>query len=308
MSDLLVIANGLFARGFAGARWRRVCRRLRETFGSDFEIYYTSGPGDAVQRMRAALRDGCSWVAAAGGDGIFNEVVNGFFDSGIPIRTGASLSFLPCGSGNDWIRTLDVAHARLDSVDALVHAEIRLIDVGLAQFRNLRGSSEQRMFINVAEAGVGGSFLSRRHRRTPLLNRRFSYRLEAIVEALRFPPVVLRLAFDDSNQVSTGRLLSLIVANGRYFGGGMHCAPMARPDDGLLEIITLGDFHAAEVLLKIRKFISGAYLDDPKVRHRSAVVVEAVSDETVFLEMDGELVGTLPARFEILPRALPIRA
>ena len=117
----------------------------------------------------------------------------------------------------------------------------------------------------------------------------------------------LRLVVDEGIPVDAGPTLSLIVACGRYFGAGMNCAPMASPDDGLFEVITLGDFGAAELLFKVRRFFSGTYLSDPKVHHRSVRAIEATSEERVLLEMDGELVGTLPVRIRVLPSALAIR-
>jgi diacylglycerol kinase (ATP) len=82
---------------------------------------------------------------------------------------------------------------------------------------------------------------------------------------------------------------------------------MARPDDGLLEAITLGDFGWAEILCKSRSFFSGNYLNEPKVAHRSVRLLEVSSGEEVYLELDGELAGTLPATFTALHHSLRLR-
>ncbi len=307
MTDLLVIANGRFQRGLAGRRWQRVLARLRELFGNGVEIHFTSGRGEATRRAREALIAGIGWLAAAGGDGTINEVVNGYFEKDQNIQPKSPLSFLPCGSGNDWVRTLGLAPDLLLSVEALARSSLHTVDVGMARCRSLEGIPQERVFLNVAEAGVGARLIARRSGGGLTNSSCLGYRLEALMTALSYPPQRLQLILDGATGVATGPILSLIIAGGRYFGGGMDCAPMARPDDGLLEVITLGDFGRVEILLKIRSFFTGRYLADPKVTHHSVRTLEATTGDRVFLELDGELAGMLPASFSILPHALQLR-
>lgn len=307
MTDLLVIANGRFQRGGTGRRWDRVMRRLRELFGNGVEICFTSGPGDATRLAREALRAGAGWIAAAGGDGTIHEAVNGYFERDRNIQPNSTLSFLPCGSGNDWVRTLDFPSSLLPAVEKLASSGVRSVDVGLARYRNLNGAAEERVFINVAEAGIGGEFLLRRANSGQAIPGWLGYRLATLTTALSHRPQPMQLVLDGTKAWATGPLLSLIVAGGQYFGGGMHCAPMARPDDGLFEIITLGNFGKLEILTKLGDFFAGNYFSEPKVEHYSARALEAISGEKVYLELDGELAGTLPANFTLLPQALRIR-
>jgi diacylglycerol kinase family enzyme len=120
-------------------------------------------------------------------------------------------------------------------------------------------------------------------------------------------PRKVQLIFDGKLAVAMPPLLSVIIASGRYFGAGMHCAPMARPDDGWFDIITLGAFGKLELLWKIGRFTRGNYLNERKVSHRSARSVEASSGDRIFLELDGEVVGMLPVGITVLPQALQVR-
>jgi diacylglycerol kinase (ATP) len=307
MTDLLVIAHGRLQRGPAHRIWARASQRLRQIFGSRVEICFTAGQGDATRLARQALQAGAEWLVAAGGDGTIHEVVNGFFAGPQNIRPRASLSFLPCGSGNDWARTLSLPSNTLKAVELLTRSQVRFVDVGFATYLAPGGCTSERVFLNVAEAGVGGEVITRMKGGFFLARSGIGYRLCAIAAALTYKRPALRLAFDGNQPVTSGPALSMIVASGRYFGAGMHCAPMARPDDGVLEVITIGDFGKVELLYKVRRFFSGTYLSDPKISHRSVRAIEAVSDERVFLELDGELVGTLPASIRVLPAALSIR-
>jgi YegS/Rv2252/BmrU family lipid kinase len=306
MTDLLVIANGKYQHGLRGRRWNAALRRLREIFGNGVDLYYTSGPGDGTRRTRAALREGIGWLAAAGGDGTINEVVNGYFEKDRNIQPNSPLTFLPFGSGNDWLRTLGTPLNVEDAVEALARSSVHSVDVGLARFRNLQGQPAHRVFINVADAGVGARVVAVLHRRRAARGP-ISYRVAALLAALTHRPARLQLIYDGRTAIATPPVLSLIVASGRYFGAGMQCAPMARPDDGCLDVITLGHFSRVELLGKMHRFVRGTYLKDPKVQHRQAHSIDALSGDRVYLELDGELAGTLPVTISVLPHALQVR-
>jgi len=307
MTDLLVIANGKHRKGFSSGRWKRAITRLREIFGNRVEIQYTSQRGDGRHLAREALLSGAGWLAAAGGDGTIHEVVNGYFDRGRNIQPKSSLSFLPCGMGNDWIRTLGLPTDMHDSIESLVRAKVHLVDVGYARVQSLSGKTEEEVFINIAEAGMGAKVVENMDRRARVLRIPLSYVLGAITATLSYSPRRLQLILDGRTAIATEPLLSLIAANGRYFGAGMNCAPMAQPDDGLLEVITVGNFGKVEVVFNLRSFMKGTYLDMPKVKHHSVRSIDLSSGEKVLLELDGELVGTLPASIGILPQALQLR-
>jgi len=273
--------------------------RLRALFGDGVEIRYTSGPGDATLIACQALEDGADWIAAAGGDGTINEVVNGFFRGGRNMRPGAALSFLPCGTANDWVRTIGSPLRLRDAVDALPAARPCVVDVGLARCRDVNGSVCDRAFLNFAEAGVGSEVIRRIERK------RGNYLPAAVRAAFSYLPREFELTLDDGEAKSVGPLLSFIVAGGRYFGAGIHVAPMALPDDGLLEVITLGDFSRTEILRKITKFVRGTYFDEFKVRHYSVRKLVVSGDSALVL--DGEVAGELPVTIRVAPRALKVR-
>ncbi len=308
MADLLVIANGKHQSGSSAARWDEAVTKLREIFGDRLEIRYTGGRGDGESLAREALLAGATWLAAAGGDGTIHEVVNGFFDGGRNVGPDASLSFIPCGRGNDWVRTLGLPTSVRDAVASLENGKPRRVDVGHAICRDASGQTRERVFLNIAEAGLGARVLQQMNADSRLPGLRRSYVLGALAATLSYAPRRLEMVLDDGETpLSTGPLWSLIAANGRYFGAGMKCAPMARPDDGLLEVIAIGDFGKAEIALKFFTFMRGTYLNEDKVKHCSARSARLYSTEEVPLELDGEITGTLPASLEVLPHALRLR-
>ena len=106
------------------------------------------------------------------------------------------------------------------------------------------------------------------------------------------------------------RIAEFCVANARYYGGGMKIAPEAKVEDGLFDVITIGDASSFRILANAPRLYLGAHLSMNEVTHALAKQIVArplKKDELVRVELDGEVVGRLPATFEIMPRALRVR-
>jgi diacylglycerol kinase family enzyme len=119
----------------------------------------------------------------------------------------------------------------------------------------------------------------------------------------------IHLTVDDTEE-TLHTIKSIAVCNGKYFGGSMYIAPHAEPDDGQFEIIILGDAGLMYMILKSSKVYKGTHLDEPQVSMLSGKIIEArPQDDTehVLLDVDGEGLGRLPARIEILPSSLKLR-
>jgi diacylglycerol kinase family enzyme len=112
------------------------------------------------------------------------------------------------------------------------------------------------------------------------------------------------LAID--GQPQQGVMNSVVVANARYFGGGMFVAPNAQWDDGLFDVIILGDFGKLEVVANLPRLYRGTHLTHPKVAELRAREVRVEAQERMFLQAEGELAGEAPAAFRLLPKALRV--
>ena len=99
----------------------------------------------------------------------------------------------------------------------------------------------------------------------------------------------------------------VIVANGRYFGGGMLICPEASPDDGLFDVLLLGDVTKADLVRTMPKIYRGTHLPHAKAELLRGAVVSVDADEPLPIELDGEQPGTTPVRFDVVPRALRLR-
>ena len=99
----------------------------------------------------------------------------------------------------------------------------------------------------------------------------------------------------------------VIVANGRYLGGGMMFCPEAEPDDGLFDVLLIGDLTKRDLMLTLPKTYRGTHLPHPKAEVLRGARVEVDAAEPLPIELDGEQPGTTPVRFEIVPQALRLR-
>jgi diacylglycerol kinase (ATP) len=305
----LVIVNPASAGGATGGAWPGLASDLRTHFGP-FAVAFTERGGDASAIAEREALDG-RLVIACGGDGTINEVADGLARSGAP----AILGVLPSGTGGDFRRTLGIPARAPDAARVLREGRTKQLDVGRVTFVGNGGKDETRHFVNVASFGMGGDVIRRVKERAGLppgaakiLGGKLSFAAAAFRSALAFEKPTVRVKVDGGRELRL-TVANFCVANARYFGGGMKVAPTALLDDGLFDIISIGDLSAPAIFANAYKLYLGTHLGMEQVGHARARRVEArpLSGEVVKLEVDGELVGRLPAAFEILPRALRVR-
>ena len=305
----LIIANPQSAGGALGRRWDDISGTLTGILGP-LDHRFTTGPGDGARQSRRALTEGRELVVAMGGDGTISEVADGFFDEqGEPVNDDAALGVLPFGTGGDFIRTVRLPRKLEDAARQLAAGRRRRIDVGRLTCVDDAGAPRTRHFINIASFGIGGLVDTLVNRGNKALGGRLSFGLATVRATATFRPQRALISLDGGPEREV-ELQNVAVANGRYFGGGMKVAPEAELDDGLFDVVTIGPMSLRDVLLRGHLIYRGAHLDLPQVSLASARRVEARPvdpAEAILLDVDGETPGRLPATFEIIPGALPLR-
>ncbi len=275
------------------------------------ELAVTSGPRDATTRTRQALWDGFERIVAVGGDGTVNEVVNGFFERGSPVNPDAELGVIEFGTGGDLRKTLGIPGNPQTAVHRIVSGSRRPIDVGRVRASCAKGPQDERLFINVASFGLSGNVVHQVDGNPSFkrVARGLAFAISAAVEVLSYAPRRVRLRLDGALPEEAD-LIACAVCNARYFGGGMHIAPMARPDDGLLDVIMVHNAPRLELLSTIPALFNGRHMEKSCVRHARARTVHATltdPGDVMFVETDGESHGKLDASFDLLPQSLILR-
>ncbi|MEY2510235.1 MAG: diacylglycerol kinase [Verrucomicrobiota bacterium] len=257
------------------------------------EIRISSKPGSAARFASAALRKGFNLVVAAGGDGTLNEVVNGIGEN----LGDARLGLIPLGTGNDFARTIGVPDDIEAAIDLIVIGETRAVDLVRVT------SDEVRYFVNVSAGGFSGLV---NEKLTPEMKKTWgplAYLRGAAAALPELRAYRTTLALDNSESLTLD-LYNVVVANGRYVAGGTLIAPEASIDDGLLDIVLIPQRSAPELALLAAQVALGTHLASEAIVFRRAAQLTVNSKPGMWFNVDGELVGNEPARFEILPRAL----
>lgn len=257
------------------------------------EICVTTKPGSAARFARTAIRKSCDLIVAAGGDGTLNEVINGIKEKAGRTRVG----LLPLGTGNDFARTIGMPIDLDAALEVLRAGKTRAIDLVRVT------SDEVRYFLNVSAGGFSGLV---DEKLTPEMKKTWgplAYLRGAAAALPELRAYRTTLAFDNAESLVLD-LYNVVVANGRYVAGGTLIAPEASIDDGLLDISLIQKRSVAELVLLAAQVALGTHLSSDVIVFRRAAKLTVNSKPGMWFNVDGELVGNEPARFEILPRAL----
>ena len=216
------------------------------------------------------------------------------------------LAVIPRGTGADFVRTFGIPSRLEDAVRVALEGGTRTIDLGRAAYRSWSGKDEQSYFANIASVGMSGAVAQRTNEATSApLGGKAAYLWSTVAVFARWRNAEVRVRVDD--EVRSGRMYDVVVANCRYFGGGMKICPEAEPDDGLFDVLLIGDVSKLDLARAMPKIYRGTHLPHPKAELLRGTVVHVESADPLPVELDGEQPGTTPVRFEIVPAALRLR-
>ncbi len=326
MQAPLFIINPACGTRKAGDEIARLLARVDHLYG-EVEVAYTQHAGHAEELARAGTAAGHPLIVAVGGDGTFSEVANGVLRAedeatGAGPKTDGAGTFgatavglVSIGTGGDFRRTLATGAGIEASLEALASGEDRYLDVLRAEFPDPKGVPVRRYVVNVISAGLGG-LVDRYIESTPsFIPGRLGYYAAALRAAIVSTQQPLRARIDWRGEIREEVIPAYLVAvcNGRWFGGGMDVAPMAEPDDGRLEVITVASPTKPYLLRNIKSVYQGKHLDLPSVNHFCCTGVRLSLDDPeaerkYLLDVDGDPLGSLPLTVEVVPGRLRVRA
>ena len=307
----LIIVNPRSGGGRAGRTFSEVRGVLERRLGS-LDIAFTTRPGHAIDLSRDAVRGGTRLVVAVGGDGTLHEVANGVLDAGP--EAAAAVGYVGQGTGGDFRKTLGIEH-RLDAyVDAIASGRERRVDAGRLTYRASDGATRKRWFVNILSAGMGGVGDRYVSETTKALGGKAAYLWASTKALVACQRGRLRCDVTLAGERQERKLETFMVAicNGRYFGSGMHVAPMAKLDDGRFEVVSMDAPGKLAFATFSRRIYEGTHLSAPGVQHFGCdgikIDLENEGARGVFLlDVDGEPLGGLPIEVELVKGALTLR-
>jgi YegS/Rv2252/BmrU family lipid kinase len=235
-----------------------------------------------------------------GGDGSVNEVANGIAGLG-----GVEIAVIARGTGWDFVRTYEIPRKVEGAANVALNGRTREIDLGRARFRRWDGTEAESYFANIASAGMSGAIAQRANDTTKALGGKVSYAWATLAVFARWKTSRVRVTVDDETR--EGQMHDVVVANGRYFGGGMMMTPEAEPDDGLFDVLLIGDLTKRDLIVTLPKTYRGRHLPHPKAELLRGATVTVEAPEPLPVELDGEQPGTTPVQFDVVPKALKLR-
>jgi diacylglycerol kinase (ATP) len=256
-------------------------------------IRVTHRRGEAEKFARKAIQAKHDVIVTAGGDGTLNEVVNGIGAH----RAKVLLGLVPLGTGNDFARSLELPSAVEDNIDILLSKKTKLID--LVHVRSKR----TRYFINVSAGGFSGTV---EEKLTPQIKRTWgplAYVRSAAAALPKLHAYRTQIVFDNKERLAL-ELYTVIIGNGRFVAGGLPITPEADLSDGLLDVVLIPNHAAPRIALLAAEMLLGKHLADDAIIFRRARRVAVRARPAMSFNVDGEPVGSAPAVFQILPRAL----
>jgi len=297
------VINPAAGHGRAAGVWASVKEpALRLVPGSDFAV--TEWAGQAAGLAREAFASGAERVVAVGGDGTFCEVLEGAMAAPAPLRNKFVLGAIPAGSGCDLSRHLKYPRERDGIIDLLARGSSRPMDVGRLSYTRDNGAPGVRHFINIAAFGLAGDVAHHIKEMGKPLGGTVSYAVSSIRSMLTARAKELRLKADGADL--SGRYHLGVLANTSSMGGGMMIAPDTKDDDGLMDLVLVADMGRLALARNFPRLYKGTHVGAPGISLTRLRRLEADSDETVYLNIDGEADGRLPAVFEVLPGAVRV--
>jgi len=300
MPASVAIVNPTGGGGRARLAWERAEETLR-TLG-DLHVRFTRAPGDGRRLAREAREEGVERLVIAGGDGTASEVISGLLDLGAPCPV--ELGYVPLGTGCDLARNLGVPRSPPYGVPAWEGSAAQKSDALRITYRDREGAPACTYALSVASVGLSGHVNELVARMPKRLGGRVTFGAAALVAVVQHRMVSIDVRLD-GERVHSGPLTLAAIANGPCYGAGMWIAPLARMDDGVLEVVVVGCASRLTLLRNLPRLLQPSPILHPEIHYLRGRRVELEALEpSVGIDADGEILGTLPAQLEVVPGAL----
>ena len=213
------------------------------------------------------------------------------------------LGIISTGTGSDYVRTIGIPVSHREACQRFTAPRKLTVDLGVVDYTDC-GQTARRLFVNFAGLGFDAEVVKATTLKFKALGALPSYLMGLLTTLMFYQGKRVTLKLD--GQAEDRKICVILLGNGKYGGGGMLATPDADPMDGLFDVLIIDDLSKPDLLRSLPRLYRGTHLTHPKVTVKRAREVEILPTEPMSLQADGELLGEIPARFQILPGALNI--
>jgi len=285
-----LIYNPTSGREEMKRRLHEVLQRL-ERGGLETSTHATIGEGDATLAAAEAVERGFDLIIAAGGDGTLYEVINGMAEK----ENRPPLAILPVGTTNDFARAMNIPRNLDAACELIVRQHTRTIDLG---------KFNDKYFINIAGGGSMTELTYEVPSKLKTMLGQLAYYMKGLEKLPRLRPIEITIRSEE--KMLNEEVMLFLIANSNSVGGFERLAPSASLNDGLFDVLILKKCNLAEFIRLVTLALRGEHMNDPSVIYFQSRHLEITSDDHVQINLDGELGGTLPSTFSVLPSHLEI--
>jgi len=263
------------------------------TLNDPFEIYLTKAPMDACAKIgQEAESADMLYVYACGGDGTLNECANGAVE-----RANVAITHYPCGTGNDFLKSFGRENIeKFRNLSALAGGDVRPIDII---------DCSGRYSINICSVGIDARVARDVHKYSsiPIIGGATGYVVALAVNVIRGVGEKFRITTEDG---AGDRKITLACAcNGQFYGGGFNPVPDAKPDDGIIEFLTITAVSRLKVAQIVGKYAKGQFREYPDlITYTRGDYMEFESDKEFVVNIDGETIQTSHIYFKLVPKGI----
>jgi YegS/Rv2252/BmrU family lipid kinase len=236
-------------------------------------------------------------LLVAGGDGTLHEVIDGMMQR--PVESRPPILLIPLGSGNDTARMIG-ARATLADIQRRISAQ-QAKDWDVLEC-TIGAEQVTRYCTNVLDVGFGGEVARRYTNGLRKLPARLGYVTATLQGFVSSKARRMSVRIDDV--LIDDEMLLTAVANSKWFGSGIGIAPLAKPDDGILDITVVKNVGPLTYARFLPDLMRGVPIRDPRIHYHSGRECMITTNEPLPIEIDGEFVGFTPIMVKVHHKAV----
>jgi YegS/Rv2252/BmrU family lipid kinase len=310
MDNITFLVNGTFKNK------AKVIENIRKVFSqNDIEIVESQHKEHLTELAYRTVTKGITKLVVVGGDGSTNEVVNGIakYAKDTTLNTynwekieGIKLGILPCGTGNDFTKTIHITND-MDRLKTLLDLDqYQKCDIGSVDFLDKNQKPAQRFFMNITDVGMGGIVVEKLEKKMPFFSRSFRYNLSISSTFLSYDKALVRAESKDFTY--EGKIMNFIIANGKYFGNGLGIAPEASVQDGKFNIVILGNINFIDYMKNLNEVKKCKLIHHEEVKYFTTdeLQVNSPNHTSLPIDMDGEFIGYAPLQARNISKVINI--
>ncbi len=279
-------------------RVKRFQQALQENLANlsdlSYEVIYTK-PGTAAIIARNLAEQNVSHIIAVGGDGTLGEVADGIMQTA---NREVIMGHLPAGTANDWMKTWSPADSMESLLKLVRKNQSQPLDTGCITFSN----DEKRYFLNIADTGIGAAVIRRVNHAPKWMGAEITFFTSILRTFISYRNI--KVSLESEGWGWEGHAKAVIIANGRFFGSGLAIAPEALPNDGLLDVVVIGDVSMFDYLRYLPDLKKGRPIEDERVIYKRVKKIKVQAPPESGVEADGELLGAGSITVEVRAGAL----